>query len=178
MDLKKILESRAFTVTTWIIAVLIVLLTVFRLGMYVGFQKANFSYKWGENYHRNFAGPKDGFMKDFAKDDFKKGDFMDSHGSFGQILKVDGRNIMMKGRDEVEKVVSTDDKTSIMRFRDKIKLENLKVNEYIVVLGDSNDSGQIVAKLIRVMPDPKDSPMPPKDMPRDDFENAPNGSNR
>jgi hypothetical protein len=154
MNIDKLSESKTFKFILLIIGELIILLIVFRLGMMVGLEKAKFSYKWGENYHNNFAGPREGFMADMKGGGFEGRDFMNSHGTFSKIIKIDGSNIIVKGNDNLEKIILVKDDTSIVRLRDNIKLSDLKVNDYIVVIGDSNSSGQIEAGLIRVMPDP------------------------
>jgi hypothetical protein len=51
--------------------------------------------------------------------------------------------------------------TEIRRFKDVIQLNDLKVNEPIVVIGEPNDSGQIIAKFIRMMPFPSSTRLDP-----------------
>ncbi|MDD3284750.1 MAG: hypothetical protein PHZ07_04105 [Patescibacteria group bacterium] len=155
MDIDKLFQSKTFKFVTLGIFVFIILLLVFRLGVMVGFQKANFSYQWGENYHKNFAGPRGGFMNDLEREDFVNRDFIDSHGTVGEIIKIDGENIIVKGKDNVEKIVITKNNSSIVRFKDTIKISDLKVGDIIVVIGDANDKGQIEANLIRTMPKPE-----------------------
>jgi hypothetical protein len=65
----------------------------------------------------------------------------------------------VKSREGVEKTVLVDDRTEIRRFRETVELTNLKNDDFIVTIGEANQSGQIVAKLIRVMPPaPKNGP--------------------
>ncbi|MFH1145831.1 MAG: hypothetical protein V1707_02610 [bacterium] len=150
MNINEILQSQAFKITLWAIGVLAVFLVVFGAGMTVGYQKARFSYRWGENYHRNFGGPKEGFFSEIGNKEF-----IESHGVFGQIIKIDGGILVVKGKDEVEKIVAVKDMTAIKRLRETVKIANLKVNDYLVVIGDPNEQGQIEAKFIRVMPLPE-----------------------
>ncbi len=154
MDFNKLFHSRAFRVIVLGIGALLVLSLVFGAGVVVGFKKASFSYKWGENYHRNFGGPRGGFFSDFSGRNF-----IDSHGVFGQIIKIDAQAgsgqasaIVIKGSDNVEKIVSANERTVVTRFRDSLKLSDLKINDFIVVIGDPNNNGQIEAKFIRVLP--------------------------
>jgi hypothetical protein len=153
MDYNKILQSRAFKFFLGTLFSLMVLAVIFGLGMFVGFKKAKFSYKWGENYQRNFAGPRGGFFENFSRD-FMGKDFVDSHGTIGQIIKIDGLDIIIKDRDGVEKVIATNDATSIKRLSEDVKITDLKVDDYIITIGDPNDSGKIDARLIRIMPTP------------------------
>ncbi len=151
-------QSKKIKITLLALGALMILLFVFQAGMIVGFRKADFSFKWGENYHRNFGGPPGGFLGGFIKDDFLGRDFMAGHGVFGQIIKIDAStdseqiaSLVIKGSDNVEKIVLVKKDTAINRFQEKIKVADLKIDDQIVVIGDPNDSGQIEAKLIRIM---------------------------
>jgi len=147
MDFNQLLQSRAFKVVFSSIILLILALLVFTIGLTVGFRKASFSYQWGENYHRNFAGPRGGFFQDLLGEEF-----IESHGVFGQIIKIDAATLVIKGRDNVEKIVLVRDDTAIKNPQGDLQLTDLQVNDLIVVIGDPDDQGQILAKLIRVMP--------------------------
>ncbi len=159
MDINTIFQSKAFKGLLIGIGIFILILTTLKIGIVVGLNKANFARGWSENYHRNFGGPRGGFFQPF--DDRE---LIDGHGVFGKIIKIDGSALIIKGKDNVEKVVVTDDGTSINRLRESIKVSDLKVDDYIVVIGEPDSSGQINAKLIRFMPAPppgETSFMPP-----------------
>lgn len=147
MDFNKFFQSKIFKIIVFGIAGLIVLLFVFETGKMVGFRKASFSYKWGENYRQNFGGPRAGFFGDFGVEGF-----MEAHGVSGQIIKIDNSSLVIKGVDNVEKIVQIKDDTIIRHLRETLKLSDLKVNDFIVVIGEPNDSGQIEAKFIRILP--------------------------
>ncbi|HOZ36752.1 MAG TPA: hypothetical protein PLR18_02895 [bacterium] len=149
MDIGKFFQSKVFKGLILALGILILVLVSFQAGLMVGFRKADFSYRWEENYHRNFAGPKGGFM-----DNLRGQDFIESSGVFGPILKIDGENIVIRGKDNVEKIVIVKDDTAILRGKENLKLADLKVDDPIVVIGEPNGAGQIEAKLIRVMPPP------------------------
>lgn len=176
MDYNKLFQSKMFKGIILCTAALITLLFVFKIGMFLGYQRANFSYRWSENYHRNFAGPRDGFFREFQRE-FNGKDFVESHGIIGQIIKIDistdstsspqvssggqAASFIIKGRDNAEKVVVINDDTAIMRFYDKITIGDLKNNDYVVIVGEPNSSGQIEAKLVRIMPASLPPPPPP-----------------
>jgi|SRR3989339_37342 len=147
MNTNNILESKLFKAIILSIAVLIILVFVFGLGVFVGTKKADFSFRWADQYHRNFGGPQRGFFGDIMGNQFTN-----SNGVFGQILKIDGQILIIKGRGNAEKSILVSDKTSIIRQRDNIKLFDLKTDDIVVVIGEPNDNGQIEAKLIRVLP--------------------------
>lgn len=137
----------------WIIvglAVFVTVVLIFGAGMFIGGMKARFSYRWAENYHRNFGGPEGGFMGELKMMP-PNSEFIEGYGTFGQIIKIDGSTFVIKGRNDVEKIILIKDDTVIKRLRDTVKPVELKVDEYIVVIGEPNDAGQIEAKLIRVL---------------------------
>lgn len=136
-----------------------VIVLIFGAGIFVGGMKARFSYRWAENYHKNFAGPREGFMNNLG--DFPVGDFIEAHGSFGKIIKIDGKIIIIQGRENIEKTILIKDDTVVKGIRGDIKPTDLKVDDFITVIGSPNDSGQIEAKLIRILPPPPMSAMPP-----------------
>jgi hypothetical protein len=158
MDLNKLFQSKIVKGLLIGLAAVLILLVGFKLGLVVGERKAEFSGQWGENYHRNFGGPKRGFMQEFGDREF-----IDASGTFGQILKIDGNTLTVKGKDDVEKIILVTDKTVINRLRDKISLADLAANDSIVTIGEPNADGQIEAKLIRVMPAQQPMPAPTPD---------------
>jgi hypothetical protein len=137
----------------WILiglGVFIIAALIFKAGMFVGAMKANFSFRWAEQYHKNFAGPRAGFFGDWRMPPF--GDFIEGHGTFGEIIKIEGNNLVVKGRENIEKIVLVNEKTVIKSGFKDIKISDLKVGDMIVIIGSPNEQGQIEAKLIRVFP--------------------------
>ncbi len=152
-------------VLKWVIiglAGFVVVVLIFGAGMFVGGMKAKFSYRWAESYHKNFAGPPSGFFGDWRKPSFPAGDFIESHGAFGEIIQIDDAGLVVKGRGDVEKVIITTKDTTIQKGRETIKKEELKVDDQIVIIGSPNEEGQIEAKLIRVFDGERGAPMPLK----------------
>ena len=149
MDFNKYLQSKTFKIALVAIGAAMVLLFVFKIGVFVGYQKAQYSYRWGESYHRNFAGPRDGFFGDFKRG-FGDKDFINAHGTFGSIIKIDDSTIVIKGKNDVEKMVLISDKTTVNNRREAVRPSDLKIDDQIVVIGSPSEQGQIEAKLIRV----------------------------
>ncbi len=145
------LQSKLFKGIVLGIAGLVILVFVFGLGVYVGMEKADFSFRWAEEYHQNFGGPQGGIFGNFFG---SEKEFANSNGSYGQIIKIDGNILTVKDNDgdNTEKTILVGDKTIIILQRKNIKLSDLKIGENIVVIGSPNNDGQIQAELIRVMP--------------------------
>ena len=149
MNIDKFFQSKTFKIILVGIGGLIIVLFVFKAGMMVGFQKANFSCRWSDNYHRNFGGPRGGFSGGLGDKDF-----IEANGTVGQIIKIASSTLVVKGRGDVEKVVLVKDDTVINQLKETITIDNLKIDDMVVVIGEPNNDGQIEAKLIRVMPKP------------------------
>ena len=156
----------------WIIiglAGFVVVILVFGVGVFVGGIKARFSYRWAESYHKNFGGPRNGFFGDWQKIPFPPDDFIEGHGVFGEIIKINPStdpgqvsDFVIKGQGDVEKIIVINKDTVIKKNQDSIKISDLKVDDFVVVIGQPNDAGQIEAKLIRVLPlPPKESSFSP-----------------
>lgn len=146
-SIKKIFRS---DVLKWIIVGLfgvMVLGGVFGAGVKVGEWKARHSYRFAENYHKNFGGPRGGFFGDWRR--FPHGEFMESHGTFGEIIQLDESGFVVQGRDDMEVVVATSTATIIKNGRETVS-DGLKVGDRVVIIGAPDEQGKIEAKLIRI----------------------------
>lgn len=151
-NIKKFAESKNFKKVIYVLGAVVILALVFQAGMVVGFKKASFSRDWGNNYERNF-GPKREVSR-FLKDGMR--DIPNAHGAIGKIIKVEFPNIVVLDKDQTEKIIIIKDDTSILERKEILSKESLKVDQFIVVIGNPNDQGQIEAKMIRIMPNPEE----------------------
>jgi len=149
--IKKIVESKNFKIVIYVLGSIFILFFVFQAGMIAGFRKASFRHDWGNNYERNF-GPERRAPKFF--DDIKGSP--NAHGAIGKIIKIEYPKIVVLDKDQTEKIIIVNDATDILERREKITKEELSVDEFIVVIGNPNEEGQIEAKLIRIMPSPEE----------------------
>ncbi len=127
-----------------------VVVLIFGAGIFVGGMKAKFSYRWAESYHKNFAGPQGGFFGDWRGTSIPPGDFIEGHGTFGEIIKINDSDFVIKGQADLEKIVIIKENTILEKGRMAIKKEELKVGDQVVIIGSPNEQGQIEAKLIRI----------------------------
>ena len=167
-EIEKFFKSKSYKWILWVLAELLLLGIVFALGIRVGLHKAKYSYQWGANYERNFAGPKFGqqrgpdgprgpqgidnrsagpmgFFRDFPGNEMRN-----AHGIAGNIVSISDSNIVIKNPENKENTVMVDDNTLIKSGRYDIKIGDLKAGQDIVVMGKPSDSGVISAELIRV----------------------------
>ncbi len=149
MNIDKIFNSKFFKGLILGLTIFIVLLLVFKLGAFIGARRANFSCRWSENYQRNFGGPKPGPIMGLGDRDF-----IPAGGTTGQIIKIDDSILTIKEINNTEKTVLIKEDTAVRKMREEIKASDLKINDFVVIIGEPNKDGQIEAKLIRVMPEP------------------------
>jgi hypothetical protein len=143
-------ETKLFKDILLGIGVLIVLATVFNMGIHVGYHKATFSYGVGDGYYRVFEGRS---LPPPMPASNMHGAFFVSHGALGKIVSISLPTFVLADQDEVEKTIMIGDDTIIRTLRDEITPQDLQVGNTVVVLGAPTESAQIDAKLIRVMPD-------------------------
>ncbi len=139
MDLKQLHHLKKVRYVLIGICILVVALIIFQAGMFVGYMKASFSFRHGDNYSRIFGpGPERGR------------DLPGGHGVLGTIVSINLPTLVVTGTDNVEKTIDLTDDTQIVHFRDRIEAATLKVGDSVLVLGSPNEQARIVAKLIRV----------------------------
>lgn len=152
MDISKFVKSK---ILVWVVAGFIelaIILGAFRVGMLVGFNKANFSYRWGENYHHLFGGPSRGwfaqglgFMSQFDKDDF-----ISSHNVVGSIIKISSSAIVVKTANDTEQSLAISPWTIIRKGNADVQVNDLKENDRVVAFGSPSSTGQIEVKFMRI----------------------------
>lgn len=154
--------SKKIKVISIILGSVVIALIIFVAGVNVGFHKAKFSYKFGENYERNFMNPgmmNPGVPNGLRGEMMRPGEFPDKiegrgfrnpHGISGTIISISGNSLVIKDRKNEESTISVNDKTTIKSGRDDIKIEDLKTENEIVVIGEPGNEGIVNAYLIRI----------------------------
>lgn len=146
MDLKNSPQSKTIKLLLGVIVSLLILLLVFQAGAMVGYRRALFASRLGDNYFRVFdPGPR-------TMPSWRAFDFPGGHGAIGEIVKINLPQVIVADRSEVEKVVVVDQKTIIRLGRETASSTNLKIGDSVIVLGAPDEEGQIDARLIRILP--------------------------
>lgn len=136
----------------WIIVSLVLFagfIFVLGIGIKIGSEKANFSCMWAGNYRNNFAGPRQGVVDNVK--DFPAQSFMSGHGVFGKIIETDDDSIVIKTDSDYERLILVDKNTIIKLVQENVSFKDLKVDQNVVIIGGPGSTGEIVAKLIRVI---------------------------
>ena len=152
-DIKEFTQSKLFQKILTLVGVFIVALIIFQAGVFMGYRKASFSYRFGDNYYRAFGdrGPKPfrGSMM---------GAFIESNGAVGKIISINLPTFVLLGRDNIEKVILIKNDTQIRYLDASATSSDLKVDDFVVAFGSPNENSEIEAKLVRVIPVPNNSP--------------------
>jgi len=111
---------------------IIIAFGVFQAGVFVGFHKARFMNRFGDNYMKNVPG---------------------GHGAIGKVISVASSTIVVSEKN-VEKIVAINAETKIAQRRNSATSTDIKAGDFIVVIGEPDETGQVVAKFIRLMPPP------------------------
>ncbi len=127
--------------------VVLLVLGILKAGIMIGYHKARYAGNFGNNFERNFVGPRGGNMMFFSRETMPSG-----HGAVGEIISINLPRITISSPDLLEKTLLLGTSTLIRRFQQEIKMEDLKVGDRAVILGNPNESGEIEVKLMRLMP--------------------------
>ncbi len=157
----RLMKSKFIKPVIMIIALLVIILLTFHAGMIMGLRRASFSYSLGDNYYRNFGGQRPDLRKGMMNGGFgnnmMNGPFGNEmmpigYGVSGKVIKINGGNIVVEGNDNIERIVITNKDTLIRQFRNTGTTTDIKIDDNIIVVGSPTQSGEITAKLIRILP--------------------------
>jgi hypothetical protein len=142
------LKSKKFKWVVIVFGVFVIAFASFTAGIFVGYNKARFSYDWGEHYDRNFGGPAHGIFGPQPGSQF-----MNAHGASGMVLAVEvaSSTFILRGPDNMEKTVFVSSSTALQTGRTVIHLSDLHAGDSVLVIGAPNEQGQIEARLVRVL---------------------------
>ena len=140
--LKTIFQSKTFLIVTYVILAIVVGAAIFAAGMSEGLHRAQYGENWRNHYLENF-GPTHGTPPQ-------------PHGAIGKILSVQLPLITIEDPLNIEKTIVITSDTKIKNVSTFIPQTQLTPNEFVVVIGDPNTSGQIQARFIRIIPSPSD----------------------
>ncbi len=153
MNIKNFIQSQSFRGILIGIVIAIITLVIFQAGIAVGYRKATFGHRLGDNFEQNFKDPRGG---NFGFPGMPGGmDMPSGYGATGKIVSIALPLVVVAGPDNLEKTLVINEDTEIREFRNSITKDKLQVGNFIIVLGIPNDKGQIEAKLIRLAPMPK-----------------------
>lgn len=140
------LGSKKIRTVLWILGSLIVLMLVFGIGIGVGYDRANFGSHFGQNYYHNFyGGPATGSMP------YGMGPApMSEHGIAGTVIDISSSTVSVKDPNNNEHSIVISSATVIRKDSDTINIWGIQLQDQLVVIGDPDDQGQVIARFVRV----------------------------
>jgi len=97
--IKNVTKSHALKISIYIIIELLIVLFVFQAGVFIGFEKASFYNKVGENYFHEISGGPGGIAG------IPRGDFESAHGAVGKIIDVKLPLVTIEDQSGIEKTI-------------------------------------------------------------------------
>ncbi|MEI6478931.1 MAG: hypothetical protein WCO18_01420, partial [bacterium] len=129
-----------------------IILFIFQTGILVGYKKAFFSCHVGENYYNGFE--EKGGDEPFLPNLDPEKNLPNANGAIGSIIKISLPSIIVADKDGVEKNIDVTDDTIYRQSKKDILSTDLKIGDFVVIIGSPEDNGNIAAKLIRILPPP------------------------
>lgn len=150
-EIKSFIESKKTAHLMTVILVIACTIIVFHVGEEFGYKKYEIMNRMSGGYYKTF-GPGDnrrmgplGYLFD---------DQTNTHGVSGKVINVTADKILVEDDEGIEKNVLVDNKTIIKKQRLSIKESEIKIDDFIIVIGSPTSDGQIDAKIIRILPAP------------------------
>ena len=150
-SLRAFINSKLFAGIVTGVCITLVVICIFEVGVMVGYHEANYSSRWGENYTRNFGS---GTMGMHGITDANR---PMPDGITGKIVSVTHATasstelVISDSQHPEEKVLIVSD-TIIRDHQNTLSPASLSVDEEVVVLGSPDTNGEIVAKLVIIIP--------------------------
>src|SRR3989344_8974532 len=152
-EIKKAIASQISFRFLYGIGILIAAFFIFSAGVTVGFHKAYFGRAWQEHYGENF-GPGYGNTR-FLGIGAKMPDyFPNAHGVIGKIIKTGPEGMIVIDKSGMEKMIFFNEGVEVQKGGSRIQISDLNIDDFVVVIGSSDDKGVIQAKFARILPHP------------------------
>ncbi len=145
--MKVLYAHKGLRLGLYIIGGLFVLGVTFQLGVFTGYHKASFARDWGDHYGKNFGMERPESFKGMMRGGLPMG-----HGAVGKVLTVTLPTFVIEDNDGTEKTIVVSNTTIVKSSTQNSTSTSITPNTSVVVIGQPNKSGQIEAKLIRIMP--------------------------
>jgi hypothetical protein len=158
MAIKELFKLSRFKKITIITAGVIIMIMVFTAGIFVGIEKARYSFHWRDNYgcgHRmpDRFGPPNPGQRDWGELPLPPGPVnFNANGVAGNISAISSSSLTIIDRNNNSQIININNQTVISSHRQNIKPSELKIGDDVVAIGSPDDQGRIIAKFIRIVP--------------------------
>lgn len=140
-----VVQSKVFHGMIYGILIVIIAGLIFQAGVTVGIKITSFGKDFDDHYTENF-GP----MRMFEAGSHAQ----NPNGAIGKIISVNLPTFSVEEPNNIEKSVVITDDTITRLMHAPADTSMLTPGTFVVVIGDPNTQGQILAKFIRIIPAP------------------------
>lgn len=153
--MKNYFQSPAVSKVILALAILLVILLIFQVGVLVGYRRGIFSSDWNSAYDRGMDDPHFIFAP-FIHD----GDDINPHGTIGQIVSVHLPSLLIKGSTTAEQTITISSSTTLRFMHSTASTADLAPGDQVIVIGEPQQNGTIDAVFIRIMSQPPAGGLP------------------
>jgi len=143
-------KNSPLKIAAFVVGMLLFGAICFYAGLSAGFMRAKYTLDWGENFERNFGGPRHGFQKmppPFFGDELRNGFGVNWNGTAS-----DGEKLVVTDRDGKENTVVVGENTQVHYPKKDDSKNSIQIGDRVVVVGRPGAEGVINADFIRVFP--------------------------
>lgn len=145
--IKGLYTKKPLRLALYTIGILFILSITLQFGIFIGYHKASFARDWGDHYKKNF-----GMERPESFRGMMGNTLPNAYGASGKVLSVTLPTFVVEDTNGTEKTILITDATIIKSGMQNASSSSITSNSIVMVLGDPTASGQIQAKLIRIMP--------------------------
>lgn len=145
-DFKKAAPSGATRLFLYVLGIVLVVLLIFHAGFVAGSRHRSYPGEGGLGFRVHAPG--------FGEMRLPRGFLPHGHGTVGTIQSISTSSITLQTRDGSSQTVLVSDKTLIRNSDGSASSSALTKGLPVIVLGTPDETGQISAELIRLLPPP------------------------
>lgn len=126
------------------LVIALIVAAIFSLGMLMG------QFRAGYPLHPGFGPARGGFPRWTWRLPLGHRGY-GRHGALGEVGKIEEERITITERRGTTKVIVVTEDTAIGRDKERIELSDIRVGDWLLVIGSPGEQGEIKARLIRLL---------------------------
>src|SRR5258706_502018 len=127
MKPKNIKISKKIHIILIIIITLTIVITIFHTNISINYHKTRFTKSYSNNFERNFLGERQGMRGMMTRD------LPVDHGAIGEVVSIDLPQVVISGKDKLEKTVLVSTTTQVRKFQADGSVSDIKIGDFLVV---------------------------------------------
>lgn len=146
-----IVSKKVWIIGGAIVAEIVLLLIAFRIGVLVGYHKAQFSFEWGQRRYNEVAHMHSGRGMGGTFANWFGHEFMQAHGVSGTVISSSDTQLVVRDDDGNDKTVSMTTSTPVRGDQNATSTARINPNDNVLVVGSPASDGTIKATLVQII---------------------------